>query len=421
MIKKITVFTFLSLFFFTELVFAANVPYFGTTTETNFFWANTSTGQDRITSVTYESCSSAATINFYQTVGTTATFISSTTLTSGTRTINPPLSTNALKIVSNDGGEVYLTQAATTNTNGTSVNFSNDGNCGNGSGDDGGSNGSEDCGCIFNTPGWGDYMGKIDDLIAAIPPAPNWGQVANTFRDSIVPKLIGDLDGLLGKAPSLPRAPSMPSGLDDGNLKNPTGKEDPGLKGFNSDDVKNQAPVIDEREDPTGGWDILDPIGQLPSQDDFKDNIPNEGDMIPPEVPEVEGEAPTPPQEDNPTPGAPKDEENKAPVPPQEDNPTPGAPKDEENKAPTPPEKDNPTPGAPKDEENKAPVPPKEDNPAPKPPKEEENRPPRPGEGGGSGPPIPGDQGGTGPIPKPDGSTGPVPGEDNSTAPIPNG
>jgi len=286
---------------------------------------------------------------------------------------------------------------------------------------DGGDNngGSQDCGCIFNTPGWGDYMGKIDEIIGAIPPPPNWGKVADTFRDSIVPKLIGDLSGLLGSAPSLPRAPSMPGGLDDGNLKKPTGKEDPGLKGFTGDDIKNEAPKIEEREDPTGGWDILDPIGQLPSQDEFKDNIPNEGEMIAPEVPDVEGKAPHPPEEENKAPGSPKEDENIAPKPPEQENvapgapdqgenPTPGAPKDDENIAPKPPEQSNPAPGAPNQGEN----------PIPGAPKEDENIAPVPGGNSGSFP-IPGDGIGKPPLPN-EGGTAPIPGEGGGQAPIPN-
>src|SRR5699024_12505625 len=103
-------------------------------------------------------------------------------------------------------------------------------------------------------------------------------------------------------------------------------KEYKGSKGFTGNDIKNEEPKIEEREDPTGGWDILDPIGQLPSQDEFKDNIPNEGEMIAPEVPDVEGKAPHPPEEENKAPGSPKDDENIAPKPPEQENVAPGAP-----------------------------------------------------------------------------------------------
>ncbi len=248
----------------------------------------------------------------------------------------------------------------------------------------------ENCGCIFNTPGWQDYVDQIDDVIGAIPPPPNWGTVADKFRDSIVPSLIGEQESMLGYAPDLPSEPSYPDQLDEGNLQTPTGQEADGLEdaSFGSNDIKSGADKIEEREDPTGGFDILDPVDSLPSQEEFKDNIPEEGEMVAPEVPEVDAEAPEVP-----------DVEGTAPEPPQLENQAPGAPEEQENIAPTPPE--------PEEGENVAPS-----------PGDVEGEAPQPEEGNNTAP-TPTDQAGSFPVPGDSGESFPIPGADETEAPTP--
>lgn len=236
----------------------------------------------------------------------------------------------------------------------------------------------ESGGCIgcdlFNCPGWSQYMGKLEEIKSAIPPAPNWQEVANTFRDTIAPRIKSDMEDLFGyapippNAPNPPGAPALPGDLDNRGIQAPTGQEAPGLEDstFSSDDIKNGAPKIPEREDPTGGFKINDPIGGLPSQEEFIENAP------------VEGEAPLP--------ANPKDPENIAPNPPEGDN-----------LAPSPNEGDNYTPPNPSEPENKAPADPTEpENIAP----------------------TPGDTTGTAPVPNESG-TAPIPGDTNGSAPIP--
>lgn len=273
-----------------------------------------------------------------------------------------------------------------------------------GGGGDGGGSGCIGCD-LFNCPGWSQHMGKLDEIKNAIPPAPNWQQVANTFRDTIAPKIKADLEDVLGRAPTPPAAPkaparpSLPGDLNDGGLKAPTGKEAPGLDdaGFTGKDIKDKAPTIEEREDPTGGFTINDPISGLPSQDEFKDNIPDEGSAT--------------------LPGDPEELENKAPTPPEKENAAPN-PSEKDNTAPTPSEGSN---AAPKPEEGK--------NTAPK-PSEGSNTAPTPGSGSYDKPPIPGSEGATAPTPGNTGGSAPVPNEsgkapvpkgDSSRAPIPGG
>lgn len=148
---------------------------------------------------------------------------------------------------------------------------------------------------VLNCPGWGDYMGKLDGILGAIPPAPNWNQVAATFRDTITPKIKSDMADLIGvtqppakvnfpSAPNAPggapppSAPSKPGALNDGGITAPTGQEAPGLgdSSFSSGDLKDSATPIQERPDPSGGFSIIDPLGSLPSQQEFMDNAPNE-------------------------------------------------------------------------------------------------------------------------------------------------
>lgn len=308
----------------------------------------------------------------------------------------------------------------------------------------GGNNGSCSSCDIMSCPGWSDYMGKLDDIKNAIPPAPNWSQVADTFRDKIAPQIKQDLSDLLGKAPNPPSAPSkpnkpnMPSGLDDGGLKAPTGNDVPSFN-FDENDIKNGAQKIPEREDPTGGgFDILDPIGGLPSQDDFKNNIPKEGNVAIPKPPEeLENPVPVPPEKENIAP-KPEEQENVAPKPNEGSNVAPKPdegsniapkPEEQENIAPKPNESDNVAP-KPEEQENVAPKPNEgnniaptpgkgENSPIPLPGKQENDRPPIPG-GGNSSYPVPGDQLGNPPIPNESGRP-PIPKNDDSKAPIPKG
>lgn len=223
---------------------------------------------------------------------------------------------------------------------------------------------------LLSCPGWTDYMSKLDDIKAAIPPAPDWPIVADVFRDSIAPQIKSDMAELIGtsptpdlpilpQAPELPSAPTMLEGVDDGGIKAPTGNEAPGLgdSTFTEDDIKNSAPIIQERADPTGGFNIVDPIGSLPTQEEFISNSP------------IEGVAPLP-----------------------------GNPIELENISPTPTEQPNAAPT----------------------PTEPINTAPTPGDTGDTAP-IPGDTGDAAPLPGTNTSTAPIPGVGNDTAPIPGG
>lgn len=169
-----------------------------------------------------------------------------------------------------------------------------------GAGDIPPSEGEKCIGCdLFECPGWSDYMGKLDEIKAAIPPPPNWSAVATTFRDTIAPRIKSDMAELIGTSstpslPTLPQAPNKPStpgslgGVNDGGISAPTGTEAPGLgdSTFSGDDLKQAAPTIPERSDPTGGFNLVtDPIGGLPSQDDFIKNAPIEGEVPFPSMP----------------------------------------------------------------------------------------------------------------------------------------
>ena len=132
--------------------------------------------------------------------------------------------------------------------------------------------GTQDCDLckLFSCPGWDEYMGKMDQISSAIPPPPNWGEVADTFRDSIAPRLVSDMEDMLGTAPDPPPDEPELGGIDDRGINDsqPNMQDVPGLNdaGFSADDIKNQAPVIKENPDPTDGFDLsVDPIGSLPA------------------------------------------------------------------------------------------------------------------------------------------------------------
>lgn len=124
---------------------------------------------------------------------------------------------------------------------------------------------------IFECPGWDMHLQKLGEIKNAIPPAPNWNQVSQTFSDAIVPRLVSEsramLSDLLGQAPAPPpMLPDLPP-LDDHNFesKKPDMPEVPGLKGFTENEVKSGAPVIPFEEDPTGGFNLtVDPVNNLP-------------------------------------------------------------------------------------------------------------------------------------------------------------
>lgn len=187
-----------------------------------------------------------------------------------------------------------------------------------------GDSGSSCTNCdLFNCPGWQEHMQGLEDIKNAIPPAPNWQEVANTFRDTITPKIKSDLQEILGEvddpppAPQPPDPPPTPPDLDDGGITPPTGENAPGLEdsGFDENDIKDQAPVIEEREDDSGGFIIDNPVDGLPSQEEFKRNIPDEGDAaIPGDPQELENQSPTPSEGDNTAP-EPDEGTNTAPTP----------------------------------------------------------------------------------------------------------
>ncbi|MEK4233235.1 hypothetical protein NSR01_10175 [Anoxybacillus sp. FSL W8-0703] len=206
--------------------------------------------------------------------------------------------------------------------------------------DDMGGSDSNTCNAcdLFSCPGWDQYLGKLTEIKNAIPPAPNWNQVATVFRDTIVPQLVSDIGTLLGPAPSVPNEPAELSDLDTRGIENKVpSMPDSGLdtSGFTKGRIESEAPVIEERADPTGGWDISDPLGTLP---DFP-SMPIPGETDPkgwdagkPKETETQlpipkdqdstpdtGTAPTPSQ-NNDTPPSPGDNGGNAPVPNQDDS-----------------------------------------------------------------------------------------------------
>jgi len=210
--------------------------------------------------------------------------------------------------------------------------------CDSGTSFESGDNGSGGCvGCgIFNCPGWGQYMEKLEQIRGAIPPPPDWEQVAGTFRDIIVPKMIADMREMLGSAPSPTLSKPQPPPIDTGGIEYeiPRMNDVPGLKEstFSKDDLENQAKTIPFREDQTGGFDLMqNPIEALP---DLPFDIP-----IPGKTNAGEWEKNKPRSEDIPFPNDPREGDIYIPTPPK--------PEDDPGQAPTP-ENDPgqaPTPG----------------------------------------------------------------------------
>lgn len=99
--------------------------------------------------------------------------------------------------------------------------------------------------CIFDCPGMDEFKSFIAfDAIGTASPPP-------------VPDL---------PAPDIPNIFNILNDVDQRNPAKPTGQEDPGLgtSSFDANDIKNGAGEIPFREDPTGGFNIVNPLETLP-------------------------------------------------------------------------------------------------------------------------------------------------------------
>lgn len=188
-------------------------------------------------------------------------------------------------------------------------------------------------GCaVFECPKWDDYMGKIDEIISGIPTIEQAiRRQTRDIEDAIINQTETFRNEIVGTPPSLPDAPAFPDLPDTYGFENefPEFIENPDLTdaGFTLDDLEREAPEIPFRDDPTGGFNIVNPVEALPKPPK-KFPIPGETDagewdkgkpesVIPkPPIVELHPYMPYPPQPDvepvgPPTPGGGGD----APVP----------------------------------------------------------------------------------------------------------
>ncbi|OJE29624.1 hypothetical protein A9490_00145 [Bacillus thuringiensis] len=218
-----------------------------------------------------------------------------------------------------------------------------------------------------------DIKDKFNEISNKIPPVPDWEKVADTFADKISPKLTKDIKDMLGEASDPPKPPPQIPKTDNKGLdgRQPEFKENPDLEKakFTKDDIKDGAPEIKFEEDKSGGFDIKDPMDNLP---DLPDEMPKPGETTPSDWGKNKPKEPEPQEK---------------PVPKDKEKPKdPPKPKPDEIKPPKPNEGDS---GFPK---------PKEDGGKPPKPKEDVGKPPKPNEEG-SKPPKPNDSGDKPPKP----------------------
>jgi len=299
------------------------------------------------------------------------------------------------QLVSTDGKEIYAVIAHSTNPNADTITFtkgdtSSGGDDGSSSGDDSGSGGSSDGGnqtctitnsCdVFQCPEWATYMSKINQIASSMPEMPNWDTVAGTFANKIAPAVKSDMEEVvtntlaprlksdmqdlfnntmaprlkedtkdainetLGKAGDLPSAPEMPTLQNDLDLSPPEGQEAEGLgdSTFTEDEIKDEALEIEEREDPTGGFVIDNPLESMP---DVEVHEPAEQPAEAPIPQQEEPAAPTPKEDTAETP-IPEEQPAAAPTPELEVPEAPPMPEIPEAEAPTPevPEGEAPVP-----------------------------------------------------------------------------
>lgn len=211
--------------------------------------------------------------------------------------VTAPPGAKRLRIGINNGGqEAFLMEAVNTKEPDTVYLYNYDPPSDTGGGDTGGET-CDSCG-FLDCPGWGEYMGKMDEIISTIPPPPNWGEVAETFRNSIVPSLVDETRNMLGSTPAPPSPPPDMPGISVGSIVDnaPILESVPNLEesGFDKGKLEEEAPVIDFRQDESGGFEIKDPVDSIP---DYPTENPIPGETVPGEwgehVPE-EQEATTP-------------------------------------------------------------------------------------------------------------------------------
>jgi hypothetical protein len=398
MYKKVSVFALiLVVLSFPNFAEAAtvNYEYFGTANGTASGFLNLNTNNfdpdEHFTDVTVVG-EGTGRVEFY-TVGSNGAIDSSNPIASGSvpGTVSGARGAQWFKIFSEDGKELHATIAHSTAPHAETIIFG-DGGYSDGSDSGGDSGGGSDGGnqtctisnpcAVFECPEWDTYMSKINQIASSIPEMPNWSVVAGTFADEIAPRIKSDMASLfnntmaprlksdmtevlndtLGKAPSLPSAPDMPQLGENIDLSPPEGEEAEGLgdSTFSKDDLKSEAEEIEVRDDPTGGFDINNPLT----------------DLDPPDLTPIEPE-------------------NNAPVPSNPEGSAP-MPVDELPAPPTP------------TEEAKTPPVPSEIPSSPPMPNEQQESPPIPS-GGGWEAPIPSDNGGSIPIPSDGNMSVPIP------------
>jgi len=96
---------------------------------------------------------------------------------------------------------------------------------------------------IFECPGWEDYLREIAEFAVG----------------DVEPPPVPDLE-----RPKTPNIFDILNDVEQRNPAKPTGQDGMGDTPFDATDVKNSAPEIPVREDPTGGFDIVDPLTTLP-------------------------------------------------------------------------------------------------------------------------------------------------------------
>ncbi|KAA6456306.1 MULTISPECIES: proline-rich domain-containing protein [Bacillus cereus group] len=237
-------------------------------------------------------------------------------------------------------------------------------------------------------------LSKLDEVGNKIPPPPDWDKVSDIFADKIGNKM----SEVIGKTPDPPSPPPIPDmpGIDTGGLENhmPDIKDNPDLKdsNFTADDIKKEAKPIEEKKDDSGGFDIGNPLDNLP---ETPKELPKPGET------EKSGWTQDKPKE------------------PTGDLPKPKDKGKEEPPKPPKPSKDNDKPPKPSGNDDKPPKPGGNDDKPPK-PGGNDDKPPKPG-GNDAKPPKPGDNGGN--PPKPGGNDGnpPKPGGDGGNPPKPGG
>ncbi|WP_336791159.1 hypothetical protein [Paenibacillus sp. MMO-177] len=181
-----------------------------------------------------------------------------------------------------------------------------------GGGSDGGSGGCDGCKLITDMlacPAWDDYMGEWESMLHRVYQPPNWQQVANVMRDTIVPAMGQEL---INRSPEMAKIfadefesrekPVAPPPMPPAAYTPPSVPHMTDLPNKIDSDVTKDVPSFEPDYSGSQGFTIPDPLDIKLSDQDGGYTYPDKTDQAAPDYQGTESEVEQPPQYNVPEP-----------------------------------------------------------------------------------------------------------------------